>query len=494
MKKIIFATLVAAFGLMTSCDNYLDINQNPNSPTENNVTSDMILPAAEMNLAAAVGNYLRIPAGYFAEHYSQTFGTSNFLDYSRFKATANSSSACYTQLATRTLNNLKNIIEKSEASGDNGTLLAATVLRAYTYQVLVDCYGEIPYSQALDISNTAPKYDDGQDIYDGILKELDDALAKAKSSDPVATSLLLPGQTADAWVKVANALKLKILMRESGVKNVDSLIAAIIEEDNLPEADVEWAGCWADEKGKGNPFYQEEFATYFGSTQTNVVLNLALLMTFSSQSDPRLETFFNPNGSGEYKGAVSGTNFSTSDNYKAAFWCRPNVKFNSPVSFISLAEINFFKAEYYAKNNKLDKANEAMKAAIEASFASADLEGADAIVAQNTLTASNYKQVIGVQKWLALSGVNNFESWCELRRLKYPAFGTTTGAQIYIEASDSYNPDRLAAGQLYAPINVNADLIGGKTIQRFPYPESSINRNSNAPAQKSVAEPVFWAK
>ena len=53
MKKFaIISTIV--LGLATaSCDSYLDINQDPNSPSESNMTTDILFPGAEMNLAGS---------------------------------------------------------------------------------------------------------------------------------------------------------------------------------------------------------------------------------------------------------------------------------------------------------------------------------------------------------------------------------------------------------------------------------------------------------
>ena len=71
MKKILLiCTAVLGLGL-SSCDSYLDINQDPNSPTEENITSDMLMPAVEMNIAASYGNFLRIVGGYYTQHYAQ---------------------------------------------------------------------------------------------------------------------------------------------------------------------------------------------------------------------------------------------------------------------------------------------------------------------------------------------------------------------------------------------------------------------------------------
>ena len=492
MKKIFFASLLVLGLSLTSCDDYLDINQDPNSPTQENMTPDMMLPAVELNICHSYGDFLRTTTGYFTQYYSQYFGTSNYLDYSQFKMSPTRSSSTYTQLNTRVLNNIKTIRELASASEDWGTYLAATTLRVFTYQVLVDCYGEVPYTQAQNLDYLTPEYDEGSVIYDGILAELDEALAKVNANNQVATSLLYPGGTAADWIKFANALKLRILTRESGVKDVNAQIAALINEDNFPTSNVELADCWSNEAEHANPFYMEDAFASYGASQQNIVLNIALLGTMNAYSDARLQAYFNPNGSGVYTGSVSGTNFSTTANYKAAYWCRPNAHYDDPVVLISTSDINFYIAEYYAKNGNSGKAQEFYRKAIEASFENAGVSGADAAIAAYPL-GSNWKQAIGIQKWVDLSGYNSFEGWCELRRLGYPAMSSVTGEQIYNEQTDAYDPNIYQPGTLYKPIQCNTALNGG-ILQRFPYAESSANRNQNTPAYPGDNAPVFWAK
>ena len=44
MKKFAFIFTIALGMLTTSCDSYLDINQDPNSPAEANMTTDIMFP------------------------------------------------------------------------------------------------------------------------------------------------------------------------------------------------------------------------------------------------------------------------------------------------------------------------------------------------------------------------------------------------------------------------------------------------------------------
>jgi hypothetical protein len=291
MKKIILPLVAIAIGV-TSCKKYLDINVDPNSPSTENVTSNLILPGVEMNLATSYGNFFRILGGYYSEQYAHLFGTSNYVDYSQFVTSQTRSSGTYTQLNTRVLNNLQTIREKSVATSSWGDNLAATTLRAFTLQALVDAYGETPYTEGWNKDILAPKYDNGDVVYNGILAELNDALSKVSDDTPVIESFLFGKSNSAKWIKFANALKLKILMRMSKAQDVKSQLATLIAENNFPTEDVAWAGIWADEPGKANPYYQEEFAAYFGSTQKNVTLNLALSAVMEESNDARLAAFF----------------------------------------------------------------------------------------------------------------------------------------------------------------------------------------------------------
>lgn len=497
MKKYILPALVSFAVAFTSCDNYLDINQNPNSPSEEQLTSSLIYPEVEMAYATQIGLNLRTVSAYLVEYYAQYPGTSNYVDISNFIVPSTRTQYPYRDLYMRTLNNGAIVLKKAEADQDWATYLASTVMMSAAYQVLVDAYGETPYTEALDPNNAVPVYDDGEVVYAGILAQLDDAIEKASSNlgQTAATSFLVPGGTSADWIQVANALKLKILMREHKVVNVSSELAALVNEGNFPLADVEWAGCWSNASEKANPLYSEEFANW--GAQKNVVMNAALQVTMDAYNDGRLPAYFSPASDGVIRGAISGTNLSTAaDPYKvAAYWSRPNMVYDTPVSFISLAEIEFFLAEYYAENGDMAKAQGYYEAAIQDSFASAGVDGADAAIAAYPFDSANWQQSLGIQKWVHLSGVNPFEGWCEVRRLKYPTFGSTTASDMYDNSGNGIvDTSMLTPGYLYTPLEVNP-LVGPNTlVERFYYSNASTDTNSNANEIQGLTVPIFWAK
>ena len=499
MKKYILSSMVIAAMSLTSCNDYLDINSNPNSPDEASLTNDLIYPAVEMAYASNTGDYLRSCAGYLAEFYAQNFGTQNYINFSAQEPTQARTSVFYTQFNLRVLSNANIVKGKAEAEGDWATYLAATVMSAATYQVLIDMYGETPYSEALDSENAMPKYDTGEEVYAGILNDLDDAIAKASAdlNQSTCTSFLIPNGTAADWIKVANALKLKIMMREHNVVNVSSQLSSLIGQNNFPTADVEWAGCWQNASGKANPFYSEEFADW--GAQKNAIMNCAVEVTMKAYGDNRIGSYFTRSQyDGDFHGSVSGDNLSTAAQPwgSMAYWSRPNMAYNTPVSFISLAEIEFFLAEYYAENGDMSNGAAHYQAAIEASYASAGVSGADAAIAAYPFDSANWKRSLGVQKWVHLSGVNTYEGWCELRRLKYPSFDTNvTGEDMYPGTSNcTVDTSILSPGYLYTAYQVYSGVGDNKLAQRFPYSDASETTNDNVPEFPGFLAPIFWAK
>lgn len=496
MKKYISILFSALVLVLTGCQSWLDINYDPNSPAEENLTSEMLLPGAEMNIAATYSYTLHILGAYNAQYYAQQFGTPNYVKYSQFEVSAENGSGVYRQLYQRALNNLNTVIKKAKDEGNSAVVLQATVLRAYAFQLLVDAFGELPYTEAFDPANLAPKYDKGEDIYKGLIKELDDALATLNPSDVPVTSFIIPSKSADEWVSFANAVKFKLLSRMSNVQDVSAQIQAIIDGGKLPAKDIQIADCWANSNGQANPFFSEERATW-GRVTHNVIANLALVGTMQTDdyTDPRLAAWILPNGSGQFQGSISGTNLSTVESKYAstAAWCEVVLNYNTPVILISRAEIDFFLAEFYARKSDAVAAGAAYADAINASFATAKASGAAAHIAKFPYDQSKWKEVIGLQKWIALAGINGFEGYTEARRLDYPAFGIVKASDMYT-GSGTLDLSMYQAGKLYTPFQVFNQVGDNKLLERFPYPEISSARNSNAPAFPGYLEPIFWGK
>ncbi len=503
MNKILTYAAVLAALTMVSCDDYLDINQNPNAITE--VGNDYIFPTAEMNLAATMGVGFNINGGYAAEIYAQNAGCSNYLNYSQFEFTATNTTRSYTQLFARVLAQL-NVIEKQAKEEETGTLLACAALKAYTFQILVDAYGEIPYFEAFDANNTQPKYYDGKDIYADIIEKLETAKANASYVDNVCCNFLFSSvdkasnTKAEPWIQFANAVLLKLYMRESAVVDVKSKIEALIAEDNFPTTNVGFDKCWGNASGSWSPLYAEKKEI----TTSDITPNYALTATVAQcEYDNRLNYNFEKGAHGMI-GSISGTNLSTEiSGAKTSDFAQPNYRYNQPIWIMTRAEIDLFIAEYYATMaNNMAQAEEYYNAAIESNCDLCGCSAVDKVLATYKFDSSNAVKSIGIQKWIILGTVmNGFEAWCEVRRLGFPEFnkdektGAATDYKTPLEDVKAWREIAVdyKVGTLYTPKNVEPKVGAGKLAQRFDYASESNQYNSNAPATKEPTVPVFWA-
>ena len=496
MKKIIFSLACMGLVTLTACDDYLDINQSPNAISS--VENDYILPTPEVNIASTLGVQFNVLGGYNAQVYGQNAGCSNYLDYSRFLVTASNCGAAWTQLYSRTLQQLEVI--RSQSADEPGTYLAATVLRTYAFQLIVDAWGEAPFTEALNTSITQPVYDDGAAIYSSIIAELEAAKAAASPSDPVCANLLFGKTSAQAgtaanWIKFANTLLLKLYMREHGAVSVNDKLSALVNEGNFITEDVTYDQCWGNSAGSYSPLFAES-----KTISNDMALNVALQgTTLSSSGDQRLSYSFVPTSNG-FIGTVSGTNLSAEiGGANTSDFSQPNYRFDMPVDLLTVYELNFFLAEYYATVSVNHAQAEAYyRAAIAASCARCGVPDATAaVLGTYPYESGNPMKNIGIQKWVALgTALSGFEAWCELRRIGYPEFSDVKADDIINNDVANFNsmPTTYQAGTLYTPKNVNAE-VGNKALrQRLPYPATSTSYNNNVPATKGATVKVFWAK
>lgn len=503
-KNIIYGVALALAAGLSACDSYLDINDNPNNATEGQLTASNIFPGCEgafMNIYGGTWHYM---GAFQSWQFAQSAAVWQWGQISRGDVTNETGNSGYSNVYTKVLQNLNVVLRKSEQEEDWGTYLAAVTLRAQSLQIIVDAFGDAPYSEALDIDNNkVPKWDTGEDVYKGILAELNEALAKPIIPNKgTCTSLMFKGgnEPASSWVKIANAVKLRLLMRISNVQDVRSELAALIAEDNFPTSDVKWAGIFSNQQYKCNPFFGQ--FTNTGNHAPYCQLNIATQKVYEAGQDTRLNRYWLTQKDGKYVGWLSGcypgNEFASS--YKDNGCSNANLKYDDPIYLITVAEIEFFKAEYEARYGSATAAKEHYENAIKASFSqTAGLPEADAatVIEAWPYDQNNWTKCIGIQKWLHLTSVNGFEGWCELRRMKYPAFGSATGDQIIKQEKDAtINMDLLIAGEIYSTPKWERDaqLPDNTVIQRWIYPSNSSNNNPNTPKPVPITTPVFWAK
>lgn len=304
------------------------------------------------------------------------------------------------------------------------------LMQVYVYNILVNTFGDIPYTEALDPDNLIPKYDDAKTVYTDLLKRVVDDIGKlntASSSFSSTEDRIYKGNVAN-WIKFANSMRLKMGM-------------IIADEDNATaKANVEAAsaGAFASASDNGafpyvastpntNPLYADIVLGGRG----DYVAAEDLMNKLIALSDPRKSLFFGTNNAGEYKGGVVGQVSTFSSVSKPSD--RVTV-IDAPLILLDYVETEFYRAEAIERGfNVAGTAAEHYNNAIRASIlfwggtnADADAYLLKPEVAYLTATGS-WKQKIGFQKWIALYN-RPFEGWTELRRLDYPQLTLPVGA------------------------------------------------------------------
>ncbi|MFB6341836.1 SusD/RagB family nutrient-binding outer membrane lipoprotein [Saccharicrinis sp. FJH62] len=476
MKKIVLLITITAL-FLGGCSDWLDVNKDPNVPTD--VNTELILPAAEASIAVRLGGNLFNVTGFFAQYWTQAPEANQYNSITTYDLRTDFMDNDYTEMFAGALNDLERIRTKSVDAEDWGNYLVATTLRVYAYQILIDMFDQVPFTEALKGTEfPQPKWDNGQTVYAALLAEIDEAKSKLNSDSEVANTDLILDGSLDEWIGFANALKLKLLMRESDVVNVTSQVNALMSEGMFMTQDVAFSG-FQNEVNKRNPWYE---TTKQLNTDANHVATVNIIRFMASKSDPRIGTIFNlAANSDTYEGMYPALK-EIELGHLTGDYSRPFLSPTQPVYLFTMAELHLFMAEAELMlNNSAAAAKPHFEAAIDASLA---LHGLDADPTLYNAPGSSYyfdetasqnalHELIFMQKWVSLCAVNNYEAWCEMRRSDVPKYfgnmddfgdGSTYVAGQYLDPAKNLLPDGV-----YYPY-------------RLPYPDAAKSTNENTPS------------
>lgn len=269
MKKIFYGAVAAL--TLTACQ--LDDNISPNQAASEQMTPRDLLSAAEtQNYNVQAGVIMRLSnvwmnnwAGnlyYFASPLSAEYEmtvTSTF-----YNGIWNDSYIA--------MNNYENIVNHPKAAEYPFHAAIAGIMLANSMQYIVDFYGDAPYSEAFqEQDNLTPKYDKGEDIYKSLVQQLNDAIYIIDNATPTGNNNVKPsedpilGGDMATWKKVANTVKLRLLLRQSKVTDptvrafVDAQLLSMssLQQSDYVTADVTInPGYSAANEAQQNPLYR----------------------------------------------------------------------------------------------------------------------------------------------------------------------------------------------------------------------------------------------
>ena len=145
MNKIIVLISTVFMLLFTSgCQDWLDVNHDPNV-LEEIPDAKVLLPAAEVGLGNnLMGWDMGFAGAFWSEYWTQAYSASQFKFLCEYNET--SFGTAYQSLTAGVQEDLNKIKKIASNANDHGSYFIAEVLSIFTWQVMTDVWGNIPYS------------------------------------------------------------------------------------------------------------------------------------------------------------------------------------------------------------------------------------------------------------------------------------------------------------------------------------------------------------
>jgi hypothetical protein len=370
---------------------------------------------------------------------------------------------------------------------------AARALRTMIFQDLVDQFGNIPYSQALQPpAILQPTYDSATAIYTDLINQLDTALtviAASQSTVDDTSDVMFQGNKL-LWEKFANTMKLRILLRQVPNGNqtyVATQMAAIVQQGSgfLGQGqDCLIQPGFEDEPTKQTPFWGVYgFGPNNGSPYQNnnfFCANQVFLNFLDSIGDPRYTYFFKIAQDTAYGGEQFGNNNYNSAGATSSFG--PGL-LQSPTAaalLFSAAQSLFMQAEAAERGLLSGSASTLYQQAVEASFnyltVPNAIAAADSYMSTSTNGMVNFGlstnplQTIMYQKWISECALDGLEAYSDWRRTGFP----------FIASPSFASPGVAIPSRLLYP--------------ETEYTQNPINVNAENQTAADLYEPIFWAQ
>lgn len=454
MKRI-YLVLIVLIGISVSCTkNFEEMNTSKTRATV--VPAGFLFANAQKALADQIASTNVNLNNYklFAQYWTET----TYTDESNYDmVTRNVASFIFRAYYRDVLSDLQQasiVLSEEPAIGDAAIAMKINkqaiieVLSAYCYQRLVDQFDNVPYSQALDINNINPAYDDAHDIYNDLLETVNNALTKLNPDyESFGTDDIYMGGDVAMWIKFANTLKLKIGITLATVDAATSQTAVEQAYTGIFEMGEK---CELAYLGGSNscPLYQD----LVQSGRHDFVPANTIVDIMNDLEDPRRVAYFEMNGDA-YVGGIYG---------ESNTWAQLShigAEIESPTYAMILldhTEACFYLAEAAERGYFVGQSAQAWyDQGIKSSFMQWHLEGeADAyLLTPNvayTSAPGTWQQKIGTQAWLAFY-VRGMVGWTSYRRLGYPVLNLppapapTTGGQVPRRMSYPINEQTLNA-------------------------------------------------
>ncbi|WP_077920674.1 SusD/RagB family nutrient-binding outer membrane lipoprotein [Spirosoma sp. 209] len=474
MKRT-FLLAIAALLTVSSCTKEFDkMNVDPNNPTS--LGPQFLLPyALEYTIDRSWGGRTRFErlnldgAMLWMQYLSRNIYSNEGDNYGLNPAFYNNN---WKALFNDGLVNYQRIIALSQpgAAYQNTNFEGiALVMRSWTFSLLADLYGPIPYTEALkgttDTPVYSPSYDSMDKIYAGLLADLKTANDKLTVGGPAVSGDILYNGDITKWKKFANSLRLRLANRQAVKKPAESkaIMAEILGDpakypiftSNADNASLKCTTVLSSSN--------ELYMVMVNDSRTDWNMSKTFVDRLTELGDARLTVFAQPNKDGKYLGhanglpdAIATTYLGVSSNIGSYF-----IQQTAPEVLMTFAELNLILAEAAQDGDISGSAQSYFEKGITASFDQYGLKVSDAYL--KTVGAVS-KEKIMEQKWIALFG-QGLEAWTEYRRTGLPVLPAKDPRAVF--ENDGVLPTRLPYPGSEVSLNEanykkGVEMIGGK--------------------------------
>ena len=420
MKRPFFIISLLAGITLSACSKYLDVNQNPNVPSD--VSESLLLAPLEAgvsqyiaagNAATLVNQWMQncVPNQPIPNTVNYMVTSSNFDDF-------------WNSFYVVILNNLTILDKQAIANGNPKYAGIAKVLKAYTLGTATDLWGDIPYSAGFaGTGNSTPAYDKQEDIYKSIQSTLDEAITQLQSDQgktPGTDDYYYAGDMTK-WTKMAYTLKARYYMHLTKAPGYDAKTQANLAltalSNGMSSNDDDCAFTYNGSSTSSNAWY-----LHFYNTST-LVLSSHYIDSLTKYADPRLPYLASKaENTGKYNGNVIGSGAGALQDFSIAGSFYGAIA--SKVYILNAAEALFLKAEANYITSGYSAAQPVFRQAVAGNILKLGVD-TNSVAAQTflskrgILTASNALQLIIEEKATAnFLSVENYTDW---RRTGYPA-------------------------------------------------------------------------
>jgi hypothetical protein len=465
------ALLIACMLLVSGCDGFLDVNENPNVATEPPVNP--VFTTAVVNMGSERPIEL-VQTPILAQRWASSGVAGVFNSPAQYTistfTTGNTYGFWYTDIAQ----NLQLITNQADETQTNA-VLQAQVFQAFAYYDLTRLFGAIPFQQANSEAFDEPEFDNQEQVLRGIVSQVDSALMVGGVDDgegAVTNGALIYNGDIAKWERFGNSLKLASLMLlRSGGAGVDDQIRDLIENADLIESPEDNAlipyGTTANNQ---NPRFQliQDFPVP-GPSNGYFVGGEPLVDVMNRLGDPRRSAYLDTTSAGNYAGSPPGA-----FEFGASAISNNIIRAEYPCRLMTAGQVLLYQAEFLASQGELDAANEKYEQGIRASIDFFDgrpgeiPEGEedayiDALPSLSSVSQAEAVRDVHEQLYIAIFE-RSIDSWTVQRRTGVPELDVPQGAAL------------------------------GDIIQRFPYPPDVKSANENVPDPTPLTEPLYFAQ